>query len=165
MIGCATVADAPQLAFNGDTFKANTLRGCPLTKDGAHWSYRCQPQWYHTFQGRELAVLFNEARTIGLVSYIVVSRGSVMVWMDIHGNWHEVGPTPGKVSEKHWEIIQALPTSLSERGTLKVYFNRFLSDERSRKEGYWLTDEEIALCASSALNLYVLELKEDGLLN
>ena len=27
MIGCANIKDAPQLAFNGDTFRANTLRG------------------------------------------------------------------------------------------------------------------------------------------
>jgi hypothetical protein len=87
-----------------------------------------------------------------------------MVWMDIFGNWHEIGFTSGKVSQKHWEIIGAIPTSLSEKGTLKMYFNRFLSDEKSRIKRGWLTNEELQICASSAISLYVMELKEDGLL-
>jgi len=165
VIGCANIKDAPQLAFNGDTFKANTLRGCPVNSDGTHWSYRCEPENYRTIDGREMAVLFNEARKIGFVSYIVVSQEAVMVWMDIFGMWHEVGYTRGKVSEKHWEIVKAIPTSLSERGTLKMYFNRFLKDEKSRKDDYLLNINDIEICASSAISLYVMELKEDGLLN
>jgi hypothetical protein len=46
-----------------------------------------------------------------------------------------------------------------------MYFNRFLIDEKSRKNTYFLPVEEIQVCASSAINLYVMELKEDGLLN
>jgi hypothetical protein len=164
LIGCANIKDAPQLAFNGDTFKANTLRGCPISESGAHWAYRCKPENYWSNDARELAVLFNEARKIGFASYIVISQGHVMVWMDIFGMWHEVGFTRGKVSERHWEIVKSIPTSLSERGTLKMYFNRFLSDEKSRKETYLLPTQEIQICASSAISLYVMELKEDGLL-
>jgi hypothetical protein len=164
MIGCANIKDAPQLAFNGDTFKANTLRGCPVTDEGTHWIYRCRPEKYWGIEARELAVLFNEARKIGFVSYVVISREEVMVWMDIFGMWHEIGFTGGKVSQRHWQIVSSIPTSLSERGTLKMYFNRFLSDERARKNGYQLDLEEMKLCASSAISLYVMELKEDGLL-
>jgi hypothetical protein len=84
--------------------------------------------------------------------------------MDIFGNWHEVGSTGGKVSQNHWEIIGAIPTSLSEKGILKMYFYRFLNDEQARNKRGWLTTEELEICASSALSLYVMELKEDGLL-
>ena len=164
MIGCANIKDAPQLAFNGDTFKANTLRGCPVTDKGTHWIYQCRPQKYWGLEAREMAVLFNEAKKIGFVAYVVISQGEVMVWMDIFGMWHEIGLTGGKVSGRHWEIVSAIPTSLSERGTLKMYFNRFLSDEKTRKDHYQLLLEEIELCASSAISLYVMELKEDGLL-
>jgi hypothetical protein len=163
MIGCANIKDAPQLAFNGDTFRANTLRGCPVNPNGTQWKFRCEPENY-PYSGRELAVLFNEAYKIGFVSYVVISREQAMVWMDIFGNWHEIGFTSGKVSQKHWEIIGAIPTSLSEKGTLKMYFNRFLSDEKSRVKRGWLTNDELEICASSAISLYVMELKEDGLL-
>ena len=163
MIGCANIKDAPQLAFNGDTFRANTLRGCPVTPNGTHWKFRCEPGNY-SYPGRGLAVLFNEANKIGFVSYVVISREQVMVWMDIFGNWHEVGSTGGKVSQNHWEIIGAIPTSLSEKGILKMYFYRFLNDEQARNKRGWLTTEELEICASSALSLYVMELKEDGLL-
>jgi hypothetical protein len=163
LIGCANIKDAPQLAFNGDTFRANTLRGCPITPSGTQWKFKCEPENY-SYCGRELAVLFNEAYKIGFVSYVVISREQVMVWMDIFGNWHEVGATGGKVSEKHWEIMEAIPTSLSEKGTLKMYFNRFLKDEQSRVKRHWLGIEELQMCASSAISLYVMELKEDGLL-
>lgn len=164
MIGCATVADAPQLAFNGDTFKANTLRGCPISPNGSYWTYRCTPEAYVYYEARELAVLFNEAKKVGFVSYVLISRGYVMVWMDIFGNWHEVGSTGGKVSDRHWEIAKAMPTSLSEKGTVKIYFNRFLKDEKARKETFYLGIEDLEICASSAISLFIMELKEDGLL-
>lgn len=164
MIGCANISDAPQLAFNGDTFKANTLRGCPITPNGSHWVFRCEPENYDWYSGRELSILFKEAYKVGFVSYVVISREHVMVWMDIFGNWHEVGFTKGKVSLNHWEIVQALPTSLAEKGTLKMYFNRFLDDEKFRRDKNYLNNSEIEICASSAIGLYVMELKEDGLL-
>ncbi|MCX6434955.1 MAG: hypothetical protein NTY21_02505, partial [Actinobacteria bacterium] len=62
------------------------------------------------------------------------------------------------------EIMEAIPTSLSEKGTLKMYFNRFVKDEQSRVKRHWLAVEELEMCASLAINLYVMELKEDGLL-
>jgi hypothetical protein len=164
MIGCANIKDAPQLAFNGDTFKANTLRGCPVTNGGTHWIYRCRPEKYWGLVAKEMAVLFNEARKIGFVAYVVISQEEVMVWMDIFGMWHEIGLTGGKVSQRHWDIVKAIPTSLSELGTLKMYFDRLLSDAKIRKDHYQLSLDEIEICASSALSLYVMELKEDGLL-
>jgi hypothetical protein len=91
LIGCANIKDAPQLAFNGDTFRANTLRGCPITASGTQWKFKCEPENY-SYCGRELAVLFNEAHKIGFVSYVVISREQAMVWMDIFGNWHELLP-------------------------------------------------------------------------
>lgn len=60
--------------------------------------------------------------------------------------------------------MEAIPTSLSEKGTLKMYFNRFLSDEQYRNKRSWLTNEELEICAFSAISLYVMELREDGLL-
>lgn len=70
----------------------------------------------------------------------------------------------GFYSFKDLEIMEAIPTSLSEKGTLKMYFNRFVKDEQSRVKRHWLAVEELEMCASLAINLYVMELKEDGLL-
>lgn len=83
MIVCANIKDAPQLSFNGDTFKANTLKDSPVTPEGTYWFYRCGPENYRTLEWKEMAVLFNESYKIGFVSYVVISREQVMVGMDI----------------------------------------------------------------------------------